>query len=191
MTEDERYTETLRKKYTQAELTKDDSLILEMLQRGDWFALFGMGTMRVTMAMLRLHCHGMIRMADRAKLPFDERQRVQALLDSQLYRGYVSTMSRVVDGSDKRFFEAADNIMGIDHGDILPYTVSITEDGQRRVGMEIISDADYEEASRKYRSCTFALYGGIDSGVPDYPSMGAGMIAGGLLGGAAHGALDA
>ena len=187
---DEHYAEDIREKHTKSELAGEDSLVLEMLRRGDWTALMGMGTMRVTKSMLRLYCHGMIRVSERADLLFDERERMQAFLDSPLSRRYASNLAKVMTSDDKRFFEAAARIMGVGGG--MPFVVRVTDGKRYMFDMASVSDDRYDAASRHYRGEAAGLYGGSFHGASDGDNGWNlfGVLAMGFLGGALLGSFD-
>ena len=77
-----------------ADLDSWDYVLLEMIRREDPRAAMRLGTMRSAESLLKLFCHGPI--ARRRPATFDERERMQAFLDSAEYRQYKNRLKRLM-----------------------------------------------------------------------------------------------
>ena len=192
MTEYERYKEGIRKKYAEAELVPHDALVLAMMAGGHHFAQLGMGTVRVTKSMLRLHGHGMV--IGRTKISFDEREQLQAFTNSPVFRRYADNLAKVSSKDDVLFFKAAAGIMcggteGDGDKDVEPYVFDVTDAGRQL--LESGGSADYyDKRCQKYTTDALLLYGHPSSGgklglgvaVGLGGAVAAGLLTGGMLG---------
>lgn len=194
ITEDEKYVESVRKEHAEGELTRDDRLVLEMIHRNERVALLGVGTMRLTKSALRLYCRGLVGVEDAGSLSFDERECLQAFLDSPPAKRYAGNLAKVARKEDRQFFKAAADIMGASDGGWggggLPSVVRATAEGEK-----LLSGAeppyDYGEERAKYAGTALALYGGgADNSGREFAMMyGPGLLVGGVLTGSVIGGM--
>lgn len=178
-----RHLADIRRKYGDSDLGADDRFVLEMIQRGDLFAQLGMGTMRLTESMLRLYCHGMIAASRSDELPFDERERLQAFQDSELFRRYQSNLKKTVGEDDAKFFKAAAEVMGVAR-DNANLALDVTDAGRRKLEEPDPPHYSYGEMNRRYVDVALSLYGGpggANDVVRPLASYGLGLLAGFLL----------
>ncbi len=193
MTEDEKYVESVREEHAEGELTRDDRLVLEMIHRNEQVALLGVGTMRLTKSTLRLYCRGLVGVEDAGSLSFDERECLQAFLDSPPAKRYAGNLAKVAKKEDRQFFKAAAEIMGASDGGWgggLPSVVRATTEGEKLLS-STEPPYDYGEERDKYARTALALYGGgADNSGKEFAMYGLGLLVGGVLTGTVISGMD-
>ena len=88
-----------------------DYAILEIIRRQDWFAMLEFGTMRLAKSVLKSGLRAMMYVSER-KPTLDERERMQAFLDSPALRAYRSNLKKVATHHDQTFFDEVSAVTG-------------------------------------------------------------------------------
>ena len=88
-----------------------DYAILEIIRRQDWFAMLEFGTMRLAKSVLKSGLRAMMYVSER-KPTLDERERMQAFLDSSALRAYRSNLRKVSTHHDQTFFDEVSAVTG-------------------------------------------------------------------------------
>ena len=103
----------VKQKALDSSLDEWDYAILETIRRDDYSAPLKYGTLRTYEALLKLHCHGMIIRMER-DLTFDEQERVQAWLDSAIFKQYKARLKRIMTKKVKARLKIISYILGLD-----------------------------------------------------------------------------
>ena len=117
----------ITKRYFEMPLDLWDYVVLLMLSRDEYDISIKIGTMRTAKSFLKLYCHGLIQKRNREPT-FDERERLQAFMDSIIYRKYIENLNKIMTNKVKNFFESVAEI--IDCNYLLTDLYDLTEKGK-------------------------------------------------------------
>ncbi|MCY4491297.1 MAG: hypothetical protein OXC46_07525 [Thaumarchaeota archaeon] len=108
----ERLQKEMVRKVSEVSLDSWDYAMLERIRRDDMTMEMKFGIMRTAESLLKLYCHGMVRVLD-YKPTFDELVRMQEFLDSPIYKQYQSRVEKFMTEEVREHLDMVYGILGI------------------------------------------------------------------------------